>query len=301
MGVKHLTELVGADDPAYDINPTEWNQDHIMDNDVPPTPASGKLAMFVKSLANVLFPSYITPSAEQVRLQPHAVDKVYSYQLPIGPIEGNITILGAFDYARQGSNDIAFLSNANLYRSLRRSDYAVTSAGSSNVASFYEQGDDSFAINCPSGYTVSITWGQGKGASNTSKRAFAGLGGGGDATDVNPSTLTNIIGMGWDSGDTNCQVFHNDASGTATKINLGALFPVPTSDLVDFYQITISSPPNTSEVSYTIKNMNSGAVAEGTITTNIPTERRRKRMYASVGGVSAQIGISFFGSFHTFS
>jgi hypothetical protein len=38
-------------------------------------------------------------------------------------------------------------------------------------------------------------------------------------------TMTNIIGVGSESSDTNLQIFHNDASGTATKVDLGASFP----------------------------------------------------------------------------
>jgi hypothetical protein len=38
---------------------------------------------------------------------------------------------------------------------------------------------------------------------------------------VNPSTLTNIVGFGIDAGDTNVQLMQNDAAGTATKTDTG--------------------------------------------------------------------------------
>ena len=38
------------------------------------------------------------------------------------------------------------------------------------------------------------------------------------------STLTNIIGVGSENGDANLSVFHNDATGTATKVDLGVGF-----------------------------------------------------------------------------
>lgn len=31
-------------------------------------------------------------------------------------------------------------------------------------------------------------------------------------TDVQPSTILNIIGMGWDAADANIQIMHNDGS-----------------------------------------------------------------------------------------
>ena len=52
---------------------------------------------------------------------------------------------------------------------------------------------------------------------------------------VNPSTLTNCIGFGADSGDSNIQLIHNDVNGTATKIDLGVDFPANTSN-VDTYR-----------------------------------------------------------------
>ena len=63
------------------------------------------------------------------------------------------------------------------------------------------------------------------GVSNTSKR-FCWLRNSPSApTDVSPTTLVECFGMGWDdANDTNIQIFHNDASGTATQIDLGSGF-----------------------------------------------------------------------------
>ena len=42
---------------------------------------------------------------------------------------------------------------------------------------------------------------------------------------VTVASMLNVIGVGSDAADANLQVFHNDGSGTCTKVDLGANFP----------------------------------------------------------------------------
>lgn len=78
---------------------------------------------------------------------------------------------------------------------------------------------------------------------------------------------TDIIGLGADSGDTNWQIFHNDASGAATKADLGASFPF--SNGTDM-QLELDCDPGGSSVSYTVTRLDTMAEASGTISTNLP-------------------------------
>ena len=86
-------------------------------------------------------------------------------------------------------------------------------------------------------------WGPATGVTNASHRAFAGMRNTIAApTDVDPSTLTNICGMGYDAADTNIQFMHNDGAGRATKIDLGAAFPKPNADRTAVYEIAMFCP-----------------------------------------------------------
>ncbi|MDK2775033.1 MAG: hypothetical protein KYX65_08535, partial [Tabrizicola sp.] len=117
-------------------------------------------------------------------------------------------------------------------------------------------------------------------------------------TDVNPSSITSMCGMGYDNGDANIQFMHNDGSGTATKIDLGAGFPKPNADLTSVYEIALFSPPGTTSVlNYEVTNLVSGAVATGTITTDLPTTSTLLTPYSymSVGGTSSVIGFATMG------
>jgi hypothetical protein len=116
-------------------------------------------------------------------------------------------------------------------------------------------------------------------------------------TDVEPSSITNIVGMGWDAADANIQIMHRGA-GAVTKIDLGASFPVPTADRTKAYELALFSKPGTAqEVGYEVTDMATGAVASGAITTNMPSTATllAPRGWMSVGGTSSVIGIALMG------
>ena len=85
-------------------------------------------------------------------------------------------------------------------------------------------------------------------------------------------------------------------AGAVTKIDLGASFPVPTADRSKVYEISLFSPPNTTTqtVGYRVEDLTTGAVVEGTLTTNLPTTTTAlaPRGWMSVGGTNSVIGIS---------
>lgn len=84
---------------------------------------------------------------------------------------------------------------------------------------------------------------------------------------ANPSTLFNFAGLGCDDTDTNWQIMHNDAAGTATRIDLGANFPISTTA---FYDVWFYAPRSSATVYYYVRRLDSAFEASGTITTNLP-------------------------------
>ena len=109
--------------------------------------------------------------------------------------------------------------------------------------------------------------------------------------------------MGWDAADTNIQIMHNDGSGTATKIDLGASFAVPTGTAYETYLLELFSPnESTQTVQYRVVKYNTAAKtvaaeATGTITTNMPavTTLLTNAVWCSVGGTSSAVGMSLYG------
>jgi hypothetical protein len=98
------------------------------------------------------------------------------------------------------------------------------------------------------------------------------------------NVLTNIIGVGSENGDANLQVFHNDASGTATKVDLGVGFPANRTAgaaSTTVYSIQIYNEPMSTDVKYEVINKETGAIAQGTISTNLPLTSQGLNFFAS--------------------
>ena len=115
---------------------------------------------------------------------------------------------------------------------------------------------------------------------------------GGTANDQ-PSSLVNIIAFANDSGDANLQIMHNNASGIATKIDLGSSFPsnrTVDTDITAIYSCYLYNAPSSSVVNYRIINKETGAIAQGTIYDNLPAPALNfygaRTMGTSGGGVT---------------
>ena len=85
---------------------------------------------------------------------------------------------------------------------------------------------------------------------------------------VNPSTLLNMVGIGFDSGQTTMRLLTNDNVGAATALDLGVNFPTTSGQ--DLYEVVLSCEPNGSEIRYRVERLNGGNVAEGAILTDLP-------------------------------
>jgi len=99
----------------------------------------------------------------------------------------------------------------------------------------------------------------------TACRTFVGLSSSiATPTNVEPSTLTNIIGVGAGAADTTLKIFYG-GSAAQTAIDLGANFPMNATG--QGYEVIFSNAyTSTTVVSYQVTNLNTGAVATGTLT-----------------------------------
>jgi len=106
----------------------------------------------------------------------------------------------------------------------------------------------------------------------TDGRLFYGLSSASTAnpTNVEPDTLLNLVGICKLSTSNNFHIIHNDGSGTATTIDLGANFPTTTTDASIYFKLTC----NGSTVAYLVERLdadgNIAFTASGTLSTNLP-------------------------------
>jgi hypothetical protein len=123
---------------------------------------------------------------------------------------------------------------------------------------------------------------------------MTGTTGGVSPTDVNPSTLTNIVGAGYDAADTTWQIFFNDASGTATKVNTG--IARPSVDRSTPCEVAIFTPPNGTAISVTLTQLSDNLSFTASESVDIPIidTLLSPRAYHSVGGTSSVVGLTLF-------
>lgn len=264
----------------------------------PTASAADTYKLFARSVGGRIMPAFVGPSALDSVLQPHIGRNKIAHVSAAGN-STTITNVGTAALTATGTATAANVATTNVYTRMRILESLVTTASTSAVAGFHQPavqytlgGTSQFA-----GFHLVARFGPSTGVTTSTRRLFAGLSSSTSApTDVNPSSLTNIIGVGYDAADTNMQIMHNDASGTATKIDLGASFPRPSADRTKMYELALFSPPNGgSEVDYMVTDLGTGAVASGTISSaDVPatTTFLGFRCYSSVGGTSSVTGIA---------
>lgn len=106
-------------------------------------------------------------------------------------------------------------------------------------------------------------------ASPANMRCFFGIATVGTIGNVEPDTVLNMVGFGSKAGDANLSFMHNDASGSATMVPLGANFPARATDNV--YEILLQSVANSGSVSYSITDVATGNVATGSTSSDLPS------------------------------
>lgn len=262
----------------------------------PTAPTTGNSRLFGKNIAQQRFLSVKGPLGDYHTLQPNIGRNSVSLWAPIG----NSTTVGTGGAAGAltavGTATAATMAATNAHTMMKRVEWLVTVAAATAVAGFRytSQVWSRSALANYGGFKFVCRWGPATGATVATARAFTGFRNQTAApTDVEPSTQINVIGMGWDAADTNIQIMHNDGTGTCTKVDLGASFPVPSADRTNVYELTMfCCPTDTSRVDWQVENLSTFAVATGSITTDLPatTAFLAPAGWCSVGGTSSVIG-----------
>lgn len=117
---------------------------------------------------------------------------------------------------------------------------------------------------------------------------------GGAWNNIDPYTRTLIIVLGYDAlVDSTYQIIHNSSSGAATKVNTGIAIN-NTNAVFDF---TLANAPGSGDVAWSLKDINSGASASGTLTSNLPPAGTylHPRIHINNGGTAAAVSVEGFG------
>jgi hypothetical protein len=212
-------------------------------------------------------PAFVGPSGLDSVLQPLLARNKVAYWNPAG---NATTAPGVFGFTAPTLTGFTATARAvattNLFTRMRRIGY-VTAATAGTVGHWrqtvaqYTVGDSTTQLG---GFTHIIRFGISDAVAVAGARMFRGMRIVATPTNVEPSTLTQCIGVGHGAADTNLFLYYG---GTAaqTPIDLGANFPNAHGS-VNVYELALFSAPNSGDVNYEVRRLNTGHVASGTIT-----------------------------------
>ncbi len=304
MAIKHKKTSIKDDGTDTDlVQPSDWNDDHQVSGglDLPletvSTPPADTVRLFGRKMGGRMLPAFEGPSGLDSSLQPHLARNKFALWSPAGN-STTVTQIG-MAAATGGTATAANVAVTNLHTAMRRLDYLVTTAATTAVAFLQSAGtlaNQYFRGTAPlGGFHLVLRFAGATGMSTATHRFFSGMVGGTiNATDIEPNSRTDALGVGYGAADANWKLIHRNGSAAATEIDLGALFPRQTADRSKMYELSMFCAPGGTSVFYEFTDLITGAVASGEITTNLPaaTALLKWMIAASVGGTNSVIGIS---------
>lgn len=278
--------------------------DSIAAGSSPATPAAGGLNLFARPVGGRTIPAFVGSSGLDTGLQPflarNSIGFFRAYQGATTVTAVGITVSNVGTATAKGNP-----ANTNIYTSTAGIEYLVTTAATTAIAGF--RIGTSAATNCwwrgnaagLGGFHFVSRFGPATGATVATDRMFVGYQQSTTApTDVNPNTLTQMIGVGYAKGtDTNWQIMYNDGSGTATKVDTG--IAVPSADRTKLYEVAIFCPPNASFIRVQFTDLSTGTTFEHEATTDLPSNTAFGgfRGWHSVGGTSSVVGFNLMSAY----
>ena len=232
----------------------------------PAAPSAGNLKTFAKTIAGgYTAPAFLNATNAVVQLQPAFANKRIGTAVAVANAT-TYTISGLVSFTNLGNTNAGVTTTSMFTRAVRVNYTSASTAGS---LAYFTQSTAVFTL----GSATTPAYGGfyyvhrfGIGDTVAAPRTFVGLSSNTSApTNVEPSTLTNSIGVGQGAANTNLFVYYG-GSAAQTPIDLGANFPTNTNS-VDWYELTLFAPPTSNNtVYYQVIRLNTGNVASGTLT-----------------------------------
>lgn len=246
--------------------------DLVFTSGTPTTPSSGAVKASGYALAGRQMLATTTPDAIVAPVQACLGAKKVVWWQP-QPNSNTTTIMGMAAFAYSGSATARAPAATGVVAGSRRlgvvsANPAGSIAGARHGVLTWWRGDAAGR----GGFHMVWRWNISDAVLVTDARMFVGIIGTASApSDVEPSTLTNLIGVGCNGGDTTMQLYAADGSARS-RTDLGANFPVNTTN-TDIYELHLYCPPNASGVGYTLIRIGTPYSTSSTITgaTNLPS------------------------------
>ncbi len=234
--------------------------------DLPAAPADG-VALFARQRAGRVLPTFRGPSGLVVPVSGNPLWAVKSAYFG-GVGNGTQTQVVNYSAGASGTVGTANVATSDLFSSVRRVRYTSSAAAASaagnrhNLAQWWRgnaAGLGGFFFVAQFGIATR----------QTGMAAFVGMGPSAALGNVNPNTLTHCCGFAFDdsAGQTTWRFQSNDGSGTATQVDTGLAANVSGTH---WYEARMFCAPNGSEIGWSLEQMNTGTLVEGSATTDLP-------------------------------
>lgn len=228
------------------------------------------LALYAVKRAGRMLPKVAGPSGWDSTLQVSLSSNHLGIWSPVG---NGTTVPGIFGMAAltiTGTGTTRNVAAGNMFARAKR--IGVVSAATAGSLAGYRGGILQHTLGVPGavpygGFQLNIRFGCSDAATVAGARQFIGMANNASSagTNVEPSTLTNGIGVGHGAADTNLKIFYGGSAAQA-PIDLGANFPANTLS-TDWYELTLYAPSNADNtVWYRVCRLNTGHVAQGQLT-----------------------------------
>lgn len=239
-------------------------------NSTPTPPPTDYVKIFNRKIANRNLLAMIGPSGLDMAVQPNMARNKIGIWVPPGNATTVPGVFGFTAYTATGTATARNIATTSIFTRMRRLGY-VSAAGAGSLA-----GPRVAAAQITLGTVISdvdtggffkvIRFGISDAASVSGARMFVGVSSStGAPTNVEPSTLTNSIGVGHGASDTNLKIYYG-GSAAQTPVDLGANFPI-THGSAYVYELALFSPPGIDNiVYYEVTNITTGNSVSGTLT-----------------------------------
>jgi hypothetical protein len=233
----------------------------------PSIPSSGDLIVYSKAIAGRMMLKQLGPSGIATALQPILARNKVGYWASPG---NNTTLPGVFGYTAPtttGTATTRSVAITSFFTRMRRMSYASAATAGSLAYQYVSVAQVTIGDGSGNGGFYKICrFGISDTAAVSGARMFCGVSSTTSApTNVEPSTLTNSIGVGHGASDTTMHIYYGGSSAQ-TPIDLGSNFPSNTRS-TDVYELALFAPTNSSNtVYYEVTRLNTGNVATGTLT-----------------------------------
>lgn len=259
-GINHWNDL-GNEELSPTITALELAETTVSDVE------DGHISLYAGSLAGRLMPRYLGPSGLDTALQPLLARNKVGYWCPPG---GSATLPGVFGYTAHtvvGTATTRAVATTNIMTRMRRLGFVSAGTAGSLVSLRVALAQVTTGTGSAGGFAKCCRFGISDAAEVAGARMFIGMSTNTAApTNVEPSTLTNCIGVGHRSADTTLHIFYGGSSAQ-TPINLGANFPSNTRN-TDAYDLTLFAPvsgPNVGKIGWEVLRLGTEYKASGWI------------------------------------